>query len=204
MRAIEQQNILPNELMDGGVMTAAKDQGVPGADLWADFARGAFKGSWTLVPSESSVRLKARAMWGIVPVKGTFSELAGSAAVAADGGVTGRLVVKSASINTKMKKRDAHLRGDDFFACDRFSDIVFEIDQVTPTTSGLQVAGRLTVRERTLRLEFPVAVADLGSGRIGIDTEVQVDRSELALSYRGKGATKMNNALIIHAVFART
>ena len=42
-------------------------------------------------------------MWGIVPVKGTFSDLAGSAAVAADGGVTGRLEVKSASINTKMK-----------------------------------------------------------------------------------------------------
>ena len=166
-------------------------------------ARGAFKGSWTLVPSESSVRLKAKAMWGIVPVKGTFSELAGSATVAVDGGVTGRLVVKSASINTKMKKRDAHLRGDDFFASDRFSDIVFEIDQVTSTTSGLKVAGRLTVRERTLRLEFSAVVADLGSGRIGVDTEVQVDRSELGLSYRGKGATKMNNALIIHAVFAR-
>jgi hypothetical protein len=38
---------------------------------------------------------------------------------------------------------------------------------------------------------------------MGIDTELQVDRSELGLSYRGKGATNMNNALIIHAVFAR-
>jgi len=184
-------------------MAVEKNQVLAGADLRTDLARGAFKGSWTLVPSESSVRLKAKAMWGIVPVKGTFSELAGSATVAVDGGVTGRLVVKSASINTKMKKRDAHLRGDDFFASDRFSDIVFEIDQVTSTTSGLKVAGRLTVRERTLRLEFSAVVADLGSGRIGVDTEVQVDRSELGLSYRGKGATKMNNALIIHAVFAR-
>jgi polyisoprenoid-binding protein YceI len=189
--------------MDGGVMAVEKNQVVAGADLRADLAHGAFKGSWTLVPSESSVRLKAKSMWGIVPVKGTFSEVAGSAAVAVDGGVTGRLVVKSASINTKMKKRDAHLRGDDFFASDRFSDIVFQIDQVTPTTSGLKVAGRLTVRERTLRLEFPAVVSDLGSERMGIDAEVQVDRSELGLSYRGKGATKMNNALIIHAVFAR-
>ncbi|MGC1239819.1 MAG: YceI family protein [Acidimicrobiales bacterium] len=183
---------------------AAKNQVVAAADLRADLARGALNGSWTLVPSESSVGLKAKAMWGIVPVKGTFGELAGSATVAADGGVTGRLEVKSSSINTKMKKRDAHLRSDDFFASDRFPDIVFEIDQVTSTTSGLKVVGRLTVRERTLRLEFPSVVADLGPGRIGIDTEVQVDRSELGLSYRGKGATKMNNALIIHAVFART
>jgi polyisoprenoid-binding protein YceI len=184
-------------------MAAEKNQVDVGADLRADWARGALNGSWTLVPSESSVGLKAKSMWGIVPVKGTFSELAGGATVAADGGVTGRLVVKSASINTKMKTRDAHLRGDDFFASDRFSDIVFEIDQVTPTRSGLKVAGHLTVRECTLRLEFPAVVADLGSGRIGIDTEVQVDRSEFGLNYRGKGATKMNNALIIHAVFAR-
>ena len=186
-------------------MAAAKNQAVGAADLRADLARGALNGSWTLVPSESSVDLKAKAMWGIVPVKGTFSDLDGSAVVGADGAVTGRLAVKSASINTKMKKRDAHLRSDDFFASDHFPDIVFEIDQVTSTTSGrIKVAGRLTVRERTLRLEFPAVVADLGSGRIGIDTEVQVDRSELGLSYRGKGATKMNNALIIHAVFTRT
>jgi len=185
------------------VMAAATNQVVAGADLRADLARGAFSGPWSLVPSASSVRLKAKAMWGIVPVKGTFSELAGSAAVAADGGITGRLEVKSASINTKMKKRDEHLRSDDFFASDRFSDIVFEIDQVTSTTSGLTVEGRLTVRERTIRLEFPVVVTDLGSGQMGIDTELDVDRSELGLSYRGKGATKMNNALIIHAVFAR-
>jgi polyisoprenoid-binding protein YceI len=185
-------------------MAAAKNQAVGAADLRADLARGALNGSWTLVPNESSVDLKAKAMWGIVPVKGTFGDLDGSAVVGADGAVTGRLEVKSASINTKMKKRDAHLRSDDFFASDHFPDIVFEIDQVTSTTSGLKVAGRLTVRERTVRLEFPAVVADLGSGRIGIDTEVQVDRSELGLSYRGKGATKMNNTLIIHAVFART
>jgi polyisoprenoid-binding protein YceI len=52
------------------------------------------------------------------------------------------LVVKSASINTKMKTRDAHSRGDDFPAGDRFSDIVFEIDRVTSITSGLRVTGR--------------------------------------------------------------
>jgi polyisoprenoid-binding protein YceI len=189
--------------MDGGVMAAAAHQVVAGADLRADLARGALNGRWTLVPSESSVWLRAKAMWGIVPVKGTFSELAGSAVVAAAGGVTGRLVVKSASINTNMKKRDEHLRSYDWFASDCFSDIVFDIDQVTPTTSGLTVEGRLTVRERTIRLEFPAVVADLGSGQMGIDAELHVDRSELGLSYRGKGATKMNNALIIHAVFAR-
>ena len=56
--------------------------------------------------------------------------------------MTGRLVVNGASINMKMKTRDAHSRGDDFSAGDRFSDIVFEIDLVTSITSGLRVTGR--------------------------------------------------------------
>jgi hypothetical protein len=96
-----------------------------------------------------------------------FSEVTGSATVAAGVGVTGRLVVKGASINTKMKTRDAHSRGDDFSAGDRFSDIVFEIDRVTSITSGLRVTGRRTVRERTVWLEFPAVAADLApDGRI--------------------------------------
>jgi len=42
-------------------MAAATSQVVAGADLTADLARGAFNGSGLLAPSESSVRVKARA-----------------------------------------------------------------------------------------------------------------------------------------------
>ena len=42
-------NLWPTKLRMGGVMAAASNQVVAGADLAADFARGAFNGSWTLV-----------------------------------------------------------------------------------------------------------------------------------------------------------
>jgi hypothetical protein len=38
---------------------------------------------------------------------------------------------------------------------------------------------------------------------MGVDKEVQVDRPEFGLSYRGDGGTNMTNTLIIHSVFAR-
>jgi polyisoprenoid-binding protein YceI len=77
------------------------------------------------------------------------------------------------------------------------------IDEVTPAGEAVTVQGRLTVRERSLRLSFPATFADLGSGEMAADAEVQIDRSKLGVDFRAKGATKMDNVLVIHAVFTR-
>jgi polyisoprenoid-binding protein YceI len=190
------------EPIDGGIMAAA-DQVLAGSKVSAGLASGEFRGTWKLVPERSKVQLKTKAMWGLVPVRGTFSDVAGNAEVGDDGALTGRLAVKSASINTKMKKRDVHLRSDDFFDSDRFPDIVFEIDEVTPAAAAVTVRGRLIVRERSLDLSFPATFADLGSGEMAVDAEVGIDRSKLGVDFRAKGATKMDNVLVIHAVFTR-
>jgi polyisoprenoid-binding protein YceI len=173
------------------------------ADLGTDLERGSFAGTWTLDPSRSTVGLVTKAMWGIVPVKGEFSDLAGSAVVTDAGAVSGRLEVKSASINTRMKKRDEHLRSDDFFASDRVPAIVFEVDSVTPSGDGVAAAGRLTVRDTTLPLVVAATVADLTTDAVTFDAEIVVDRSDFGLDFRAKGATKMDNTISVHAVFTR-
>jgi polyisoprenoid-binding protein YceI len=182
---------------------ATAGQATAAGDVSAGLSSGAFTGSWELVPGRSSVQLKTKAMWGMVPVKGTFAEVGGNATVTAEGAVTGRLEIGSASINTKMKKRDQHLRSDDFFASDRFPTILFEIDQLTPTSDGVTVLGQLTVRDRSVSLSFPATVTDHGSGELSLDAEFQVDRAKLGLDFRAKGATKMDNTLVVHALFAR-
>lgn len=70
------------------MIAASTSQVVAGAIQGVDLAGGACNESWTLIPSKSSVVLKAKVMWGIVSVRGTFGKLAGSAAVAADGRMT--------------------------------------------------------------------------------------------------------------------
>jgi polyisoprenoid-binding protein YceI len=182
---------------------AQVSQATSGPDLGAAMAAGTFAGSWTLDPSRSSVGLKTKAMWGIVPVKGSFSEVTGSGAVGDDGKLTGQLTVKSTSVNTKMKKRDEHLRSDDFFACEQFPDITFDVEQATPSPTGLSVVGRLTVRGVTKPLSLPATVTNLGSNEVSIDAVAEIDRSSFGIDYHGKGATKMANVLNIHAVFTR-
>lgn len=162
---------------------------------------GTLVGSWTLDPQRSSVRLKSRSMWGLAPVKGTFSEISGSAAVSPEGDVTGTLQVASASIDTKNAKRDKHLRSADFFDSENYPAIVFEAQSVQPSAQGLTVIGTVTVRDRKLPLTFEAAVSVPDPGEVRLEAEVRIDRAEFGLTWNGFGAS-MLNTLAIQAVFA--
>lgn len=165
---------------------------------------GALSGSWVLDPSASTLGLKTKAMWGMVPVKGTFGQLSGTATVTPDGTVSAKIDVPSASINTKSKKRDTHLRSDDFFASDAYPNITFEVDSVDPSTPQVLVNGRLTVRDRTAPLSFPATVTMTSSGVIDLDAVVEVDRKDVGIDFAKMGATKMINIVAVHAVFKRS
>jgi polyisoprenoid-binding protein YceI len=115
---------------------------------------GKFTGSWTLDASRSEVRLKTTSMWGLAPVKGVFRQVAGNGTVTPDGDVTGTITVTAASIDTKTKKRDQHLRSADFFDVDNYPLITFAVHQVKPSGSGVTVVGSLTVRGRTRPVSF--------------------------------------------------
>ena len=94
-------------------------------------------------------------MWGMVPVKGVFREVTGSGTVSAAGDVAGTITVAAGSIDTKMKKRDDHLRSADFFDVANTPDITFTVEQVTPSGEGVTVTGALTVRAAPARRPSP-------------------------------------------------
>ena len=72
-------------------------------------------GAWTVAPERSSVRFTNRTLWGLVKVTGHFAAIAGNGRIAADGSVSGRLVIAAASLRTGIRRRDEHLRSPDFF-----------------------------------------------------------------------------------------
>src|ERR1700678_4347085 len=82
-------------------------------------------GDWTLDPASSSVGLKSKSMWGLVSVKGVFRQVSGQGSISPTGEVAGTITVASASIDTKVKKRDDHLRSSDLFDSDAYPDITF-------------------------------------------------------------------------------
>src|ERR1700691_1124021 len=95
----------------------------------------AFAGSWTLDPSQTSIVFHTKAVW-VMNVKGTFKAIEGSGTVGADGGVAGSIVFDAASVDTKKKKRDDHLRTADFFEVTSFPTITFTVTGAHPTEAG--------------------------------------------------------------------
>ena len=59
----------------------------------------------------------------MAPVRGRFTEFNGDGQVTDAKTVFGRIDVKVASLNTKIGKRDNHLRSEEFFEAAKFPDI---------------------------------------------------------------------------------
>ena len=164
---------------------------------------GKLAGSWTLDAARSEIGLKSKSMWGMVPVKGVFREVTGSGTVSAAGDVTGTVTVAAGSIDTKVKKRDEHLRSADFFDVANTPDITFAAEQVTPSGEGVTVTGALTVRDRTHPVSFAARVSGSDGAEVELDGEIQVNRADFGLTWNQLGMTSMNNTITVHAVFTR-
>jgi polyisoprenoid-binding protein YceI len=164
---------------------------------------GTLAGEWVLDPGKSSIRLKNKSMWGLVPVNGVFRELSGSGTVSPDGEVSGTLTVAAASIDTKNARRDKHLRSADFFDSANNPDITFTMDGIRPSGQAVAVTGALTVRDRTQPLTFDAAASVRGDGEIWLDAEVRLDQADFGLTWNLMGTVSWHNTLTIHAVFTR-
>ena len=171
--------------------------------LQAMLEDAAFTGSWTLDASRSAIGLRSRSMWGLAPVKGTFREVTGSGTVAADGQVSGTVTVTAASVDTKIAKRDTHLRSADFFDTGNHPHITFRVERITPSRQGVTVTGALTVRDRTRPVTFDATVSAADRDEVWIDAEVQVNRADFGLTWSPMRMASMRNTITGRAVFSR-
>jgi polyisoprenoid-binding protein YceI len=160
-----------------------------------------FTGKWVLDPDRTSIVFHTKAMW-VFPAKGTARAIEGVGTVGPDGGITGTLAIDAASIDTRNKKRDAHLRTADFFEVEKFPTITFEVTSGRLVGSGkLELTGTLTVHGQTRPLSV---MADLSvtAEAVALSTEVAIDRSEWGLSLTPFGAG-LKNRVMINARFRR-
>ena len=164
---------------------------------------GKLAGDWALDASRSQIRLRSKSMWGLAAVKGIFSRVSGDGTVSPAGQVSGVISVDCASVDTKNKKRDEHLRSADFFDVENHPSLTFRADGIRPSGDGAAVTGSLTVRSRTRPLSVDAKVSALDSGEVSLDAEVQVNRADFGLTWNQMGMASMNNTITIHAVFTR-
>lgn len=158
-------------------------------------------GAWTLDPARTSVTIHTKAMW-LLPVKGTARALEGGGTVAADGSVTGTLVIDAASIDTHNKKRDAHLRTADFFEVANHPTITFTATGARPSSSGkVALDGTLTMHGQTRPLTLLAEVAVTGDS-VTVTADADIDRNDWGVSWAKMGAG-LKNQVAISAHFDR-
>jgi polyisoprenoid-binding protein YceI len=166
-------------------------------------ADGKLAGSWALDGAKSSVGLRTKSVWGLVKVKGVFSQVAGEAVISAAGEATGTIRVAAASIDTGVKKRDDHLRSADFFDAAKYPDITFSASSVALSGESATVSGTLTVRDQTRPVTVNGTVSAHGQDEISLDAELPVNRGHHGLSFNQLGMMSLDNIIVIHAVFTK-
>jgi polyisoprenoid-binding protein YceI len=160
-----------------------------------------YTGSWVLDPGRTSIEIHTKAIW-VFKVKATAQALEGHGSVAADGNITGAIVIDAASVDTKNAKRDEHLRTADFFEVENHPTITFEATSGHLTSAGqVELTGTFTVRGQARPLSVLANVTP-ATDAVTLSAEVDIDRSDWGLSWAKMGA-QVKNHVVISAYFTK-
>lgn len=146
-------------------------------------------GSWMIDPQHTRVGFVAPHLM-VAKVRGGFNKVSGTVSVgtgAADSWVD--VTVDTASIDTGLPLRDAHLRSADFLDSDNHPHMRFQSTdlEICGSTSA-RVTGDLTLkgvtRPVTLDLEFLGRTADEhGTPKVAFEARASIDREEFGLTW---------------------
>jgi polyisoprenoid-binding protein YceI len=148
-------------------------------------------GTWRVDRGSSQVNFRARTLL-VLPVNGFFSRFGGELTVAAEEGVSGTLVIDTASIESGIDRRDEHLRGTAFFATAQHPEMTFTVLSAGAGTSDvfeharIELSGSLRIRDRSLPLSFPVT-AILHGDHLHIEARVAIDHAAAGLGWARPG-----------------
>ena len=165
-------------------------------------------GVWNIVPDRSAITFKVKNMWGLLNVKGRFTDFSGDGQLTGKGAVFGRLDIRAASLSTGIKRRDRHLRSADFFDVERFGEISVVVTAVHPAEGppkgkAADLRANLTIKGITAPLPLPVTITELEDGSIQISGQTKVDRSQFDLGWNRFGMIGATATAAADAIFVR-
>lgn len=122
-------------------------------------------------------------------VSGTFTDWKGTITgdpVAWSGGST-EIVIQTTSIDTRLEKRDTHLRSADFFDAADFPQITFRSTSVAVTGNEVTLTGDLTIRGVTMPVvlagEFLGTTGDGAKQRVGFHVTGKINRMDYGVAW---------------------
>ena len=157
-------------------------------------------GTWRFDPTRSSVEFHVRHFYGLMTVKGRFADYEGTLNLDADPAV--ELTIQAASLDTKLAKRDTHLRSGDFFDVEHHPQVRFVSDHAELTGHKLVVRGRLEAAGQQLPLELTATVREI-DGELEIDASTHADHRELGMTWSPLGILRAPSTLIVRGRLVR-
>jgi polyisoprenoid-binding protein YceI len=152
------------------------------------FARAA---TWSLDPAHTSVQFSVRHLM-VSTVRGAFGKVSGTVAVDEKDLTRSKIqaTIDAASIDTRVEKRDTHLKSPDFLDVAKYPTITFVSKKIEQASPGhFKVTGDLTLhgvtREVSLDVEGPTPeIKDSrGNIRAGAEATTTINRKDFGLTW---------------------
>src|SRR4051812_22766808 len=157
-------------------------------------------GAWRLDPARSNVAFHVRHFYGLMTVKGEFADYAGTLDLGATAAV--ELTIQAASLDTKLAKRDEHLRSEDFFDVERHPQVRFISDRAAFDGDTLRVRGQLHAAGREIALELAATVREI-DGELEIEAVTEADHRDLGMTWSPLGILRAPSKLIVRGRLVR-
>jgi polyisoprenoid-binding protein YceI len=146
---------------------------------------------WEIDPTHSSAQFAVRHLM-VSTVRGGFSKMSGTVTLDESDLTQSSIeaTIDTTTIDTRIAKRDEHLKGPDFFDVAKYPTITFKSKKIeTAGENKFKVAGDLTMhgvtKEVVLNVEGTTTpVKDpMGKMRIGGSATTKINRKDFGLSY---------------------
>lgn len=160
-------------------------------------------GTYIIDPEQSTIRFRTRALFGLLPVRGTFRISHGKISVTdpvTDSAV--EAVVSAGSFDSGNQERDDHVRSADFLDVETHPDITFRGGGVEESGDRRRLHGELTVRGVTRPVTLDLDSVDEVGGRLTARAQVRIDRRAFGVT-KWKGMTGRHLWLTLVIVASR-
>jgi polyisoprenoid-binding protein YceI len=155
--------------------------------LW--FQTSVYAATYTIDTDHSSVAFKIRHLFS--QVQGNFNVFEGTVDYEPGKPETWKAsgVVQAASIDTRVKERDKHLRSGDFFDVEKFTTVEFKSTGVKDATAmGAKVEGLLKLHGVEKPVVFDVEIHGVGKDpwgnvRAGFTARTRINRKDFGLNW---------------------
>ena len=149
-------------------------------------------GHWDIDPSHSRLGFSTRHAM-VSRVRGAFNDVSGSADIADDlADSKAEVIIQTASVDTRTKGRDEHLRSADFFDVETYPEIRFVSSAIDEVDEGSYiVTGELTIRDMTKTVSVPLELIGVetdpyGELRAGLEGSRRIDRKDWGVTWNTK------------------